>query len=61
MGAGEAIIVLFLLIIELVMWFFLFLFEIFLALIQRRKPKKIKKPIIWRKKKVKKNESEELE
>ena len=59
MGAGEAIIVLFLLIIELVMWFFIFVFEVILALIQRRKPKKIKKPVIWRKKKIQKNESEE--
>lgn len=51
LGAGEALIILFLLIIESVMWFFLLLFELIMALFLWRKPKKIKKPIIYRKKK----------
>ena len=51
MSAGEAIVVLFLFIIELIMWFFMYLIELALSLIQRRKPRKIKKPILWRKKK----------
>ena len=52
MSAGEAIVVLFLFIIELIMWFFMYLIELFLSLFQRRKPRKIKKPILWRKKKT---------
>ena len=51
MSAGEAIVVLFLFIIELIMWFFMYLIELALSLIQRRIPRKIKKPILWRKKK----------
>ena len=51
LGAGEALMVLFLLIIESIMWFFLFLFELLAALFLWRKPKKVKKPILYRKKK----------
>jgi len=58
MSAGEAIIVLFLFIIELIIWVFLILRELLISLIKRRKPRKVKKPIIWRKKRIQKDEIE---
>ena len=53
MGAGEAIIVFVLLVAELILWFFVFIFELIMALVQSRKPRSVNKPIIWRKQKKK--------
>ena len=51
LGAGEAVIVLFLLLIEIVFWFFLWVVELTVSLLKWRKPRKIKKPVLWRPKK----------
>ena len=51
MGAGEAILVFILLLFELALWLFLTIIELVKSLFQRRRPQKVKKPIIWRKQK----------
>ena len=58
MGAGEAVVVFFLLLIELIIWLALIIIELIKSLFGRRKPKKIKKPIIWRKQK---NKTEQID
>lgn len=55
--AGEALLIFFLLIFEVLYWAILWLLEIIKSLIQWRKPKAVPKPIFWRPKKVNKIES----
>lgn len=61
LGAGEAILVLAALLLEILFWVALCCVELVNSLIQWRKPKKVAKPIIWRpkKKKVEPKESAE--
>lgn len=51
LGAGEALIVLALFFLELLLWGFLVIFELVVALFRWRGPKRVPKPIIWRPKK----------
>lgn len=50
LGAGEALLLLALLIVEVVYWLLLCLLELIVALLLWRKPRKVAKPIIWRRK-----------
>jgi len=62
LGAGEAIGLLIVLLIELIFWLIVFISELFISLIKWRRPKKIAKPIIWRPKKLNtENKSNEKE
>ncbi len=47
-GIGALLTVFLLFFVELIGWLLFFLFELVMMLIQRRKPKKVKKPVIWR-------------
>lgn len=47
-GIGALLAVFILLLLELVGWLILLLFELVMLLVQRRKPRKVKKPVIWR-------------
>ena len=48
--AGEAVIVFLAFVAELVFWLLLWLWELILALFQWRKPKKVPKPILYKRK-----------
>lgn len=50
LGAGEALLLLVLLILETVFWSLLWLAELVVALLLWRKPRKVAKPVIWRRK-----------
>ena len=58
LGAGEAILLMMVLLVEVIYWLVLWIVELVTALIYWRKPKKIGKPKIWRPKK-RKSESKE--
>jgi hypothetical protein len=59
-GAGEAIIILFVVLIEILYWVILWLIELVVSLVQWRKPENISKPVIWRPTKKQRNsESQE--
>ena len=57
--AGEAVIVFFVFIAEMIFWGVLWLCELVVALFQRRKPKKIPRPKLYTKKSERKNKDEE--
>ena len=48
LGAGEIIAIVLLFCVELVFWAFYGVFELLRALLQRRKPRPVSRPIIWR-------------
>ncbi len=54
--AGEAIATFIALIIEVILWVILWLIELVVSLFTWRKPRKVKKPVIWRSKKRTNNE-----
>ncbi len=56
LSAGEAIGTFLALIMEVIFWGVLWLIELVISLFTWRKPKKVKKPVIWRSKKSSKNE-----
>ena len=55
----EALAVLVILFVEMIWWGLLFLFELVGALFEWRKPRKVKRPIIWRPKKLKQKNGDE--
>lgn len=52
LSVGEAVAVALIVIVELIIWLIYFLFELIAALFKWRKPKSVKKPVIWRPKKT---------
>jgi hypothetical protein len=51
-GAGEALLLLVLFSLEVIGWLLLCVFELLMALLLWRKPRKVAKPVIWRRKRA---------
>ena len=60
-GLLETLALPFVLLIEIIVWFWMFLVELVVSLVNWRKPKKVERPVYWRPKRRKKNPANQAE